>query len=66
VDVNPAAAVGVLVAETVGRASFDRLSAVLMNHPWPVRKPVTYRFNWIATLLRELLYPHPKLPTGTG
>lgn len=49
-----------------GEAAFDRLRAILMNHPWRLRKPVTYRFNWIATLLRELLHPHPKLATNTG
>jgi hypothetical protein len=49
-----------------GEASFDRLRAVLMSHPWRLRKPVTYRFNGIATLLRELLHPHPKLSADTG
>ena len=44
-----------------GEASFDRLRAVLMNHPWRLRKPATYLFDWTATLLRELLHPHPKL-----
>lgn len=49
-----------------GETSFDRLRAVLMEHPWRLRKPVTYLFNWIATLLRELLHPHPKLSNDTG
>lgn len=49
-----------------GEASFDRLRAVLMKHPWRLRKPVTYLFSWIAALLRELLHPHPKLSTDTG
>lgn len=49
-----------------GEASFDRLRAVLMNHPWRLRKTVTYLFDWIATILRELLHPHPKLSTDTG
>ncbi len=49
-----------------GEASFDRLRAILMNHPWRPRKAVTDRLNWIATLLRERLHPHPKLSTHTG
>lgn len=49
-----------------GEASFERLRVALMNHPWRLRKPVTYLFNGIATLLRELLHPHPKLSTDTG
>jgi hypothetical protein len=49
-----------------GEDSFGRLRGALMNHPWRLRKEVTYLFDWIATMLRELLHPHPKLSTDTG
>lgn len=49
-----------------GKESFERLRAALMNHPWRLRKEVTYLFDWIATMLRELLHPHPKVPINTG
>jgi hypothetical protein len=49
-----------------GDDSFDRLRAVIVNHPWRLRKKVTYLFDWIATLLRELLHPHPKLRFNSG
>ena len=49
-----------------GGDSFERLRASLMDHPWRLRKDVTYSFDWIATMLRELLHPHPKVPLNTG
>lgn len=49
-----------------GADSFERLRAALMDHPWRLRKVVTYLFDWIATMLRELLHPHPKVPINTG
>jgi hypothetical protein len=49
-----------------GAESFERLRAALMDHPWRLRKDVTYLFDWIATMLRELLHPHPKLLLNTG
>jgi hypothetical protein len=49
-----------------GDERFERLRAALMAHPWRLRKVVTYLFDWIATLLRELLHPHPKLLLHTG
>jgi hypothetical protein len=49
-----------------GEESFERWRAVLVNHPWRLRKAVTYLFDWIATMLRFLLHPHPNLPTNTG
>jgi hypothetical protein len=49
-----------------GEESFERLRVAVMNHPWRLAKKVTYLFDWIATLLRELLHPHPKLPKHTG
>lgn len=49
-----------------GAAPFERLRTALMDHPWRLRKLVTYLFDWIATMLRELLHPHPKVPINTG
>jgi hypothetical protein len=49
-----------------GEERFERFRVVLFNHPWRLKKEITYLFNWIATLLRELLHPHPNLPTNTG
>jgi DDE family transposase len=49
-----------------GEAGCARLAAALVNHPWRLRKPVAYRFDWIATLLRELLHPHPTLNFNSG
>jgi hypothetical protein len=42
------------------------MRAALMDHPWRLKKVVTYLFDWIATMLRKLLHPHPKLATNTG
>jgi hypothetical protein len=49
-----------------GEESFQRWRAVLVNHPWRLRKKVTYLFDWIATMLRRLLHPHPNVPANTG
>lgn len=49
-----------------GEEPFERLCAALVDHPWRLRKDVTYLFDWIATMLRELLHPHPKLLLNTG
>jgi DDE family transposase len=49
-----------------GEEGFTRLCGALMNHPWRLRKRVVYRFDWIATMLRELLHPHPNLNYNTG
>jgi hypothetical protein len=49
-----------------GEGSFDRLRGVLVNHPWRLKKKVTYLFDWIAAMLRLLLHPHPKLAADTG
>jgi hypothetical protein len=37
-----------------------------MDHPWRLRKGVIDVFDRIATMLRELLHPHPKVPINTG
>jgi hypothetical protein len=49
-----------------GAESFGRLRRAVMDHPWRLRKEVTYLFDWIAIMLRELLHPHPKLLIHTG
>lgn len=49
-----------------GDDSFERWRVALIEHPWRLRKKVTYWFNWIATMLRELLHPHPNGSWHTG
>jgi hypothetical protein len=49
-----------------GERSFDRFRVALMGHPWRLQKNVTYLFDWIATMLRELLHPRPKWPADSG
>lgn len=49
-----------------GEDEFEGLRDALMNHPWRLKKVVTYLFDWIATMLRKLLHPHPKLTVNTG
>jgi len=49
-----------------GAGPFERLRVAVVNHPWRLRKDVTYLFDWIAAMLRELLHPHPKLLLNTG
>lgn len=49
-----------------GEEPFERLRAALVDHPWRLRKEVTYLFDWIASMLRELLHPRPKVPINTG
>jgi hypothetical protein len=52
-----------------GDERYERLRRALLEHPWRLRKAVTYLFDWIATMLRELLHPHPKInlaPRDTG
>lgn len=49
-----------------GETPFERLRDALMNHPWRLVKDVTYLFDWIATMLRELLHPRPKVTFNTG
>ena len=49
-----------------GEERFGRLREALRRHPWRLRKPVTYLFDWIAAMLRELLHPHPKIKLNTG
>jgi hypothetical protein len=49
-----------------GGDGFARLRDALMHHPWRLPKKVVYLFDWIATMLRELLHPHPKLNRYAG
>ena len=49
-----------------GEEGFERLRTAVMTHPWRLAKTVTYLFDWIASMLRELLHPHPKLSLNTG
>jgi hypothetical protein len=49
-----------------GAEPFERLRTAVLNHPWRLTKKVTYLFDWIANMLRELLHPHPKLRLNTG
>ena len=49
-----------------GEESFAPLREALMKHPWRLKKAVTYLFDWIATMLRKLLHPHPKVTNNTG
>jgi hypothetical protein len=45
---------------------FRPLRDAVLNHAWRLRKKVTYLFNWIATLLRKLLHPHPNPSFNSG
>jgi hypothetical protein len=49
-----------------GDDRFDRLRRALMNHSWRLKKKVIYLFDWIASMLRELLHPHPRITSDTG
>lgn len=42
-----------------GEDHFTTLRESLINHPWRLKKTVTYLFNWIATMLIRLLHPAP-------
>lgn len=44
-----------------GEDRFARLCDALMEHPWRFPKEVTYLFDWIATIIQQLLHPKPKL-----
>lgn len=44
-----------------GEPSLDRLRNAVMKHPGRLRKTVTDLFDWIGTLLRELLHPPPQV-----
>ena len=49
-----------------GSDEFRELRDALMRHPWRLRKKVVYLFNWIATMLRRLLHPHPNVVNNSG
>jgi Transposase DDE domain len=44
-----------------GEEKFERLRQALFDHPWRLPKRVTYLFDWIAWMMRELLHPRPKI-----
>jgi hypothetical protein len=49
-----------------GDESFRQEREVLMNHPWRLKKPVMYLFNWIAKMLREVLHPPARIQKPSG
>jgi hypothetical protein len=49
-----------------GEDRFGRLREALLHHPWRLPKEVTYLFDWIAQMIRELLHPRPKIQLSTG
>jgi hypothetical protein len=49
-----------------GEPRFDSLRNALLGHPWRIPKEVTFLFNWIASQIREILHPRPKLTIDTG
>jgi hypothetical protein len=44
-----------------GEDRFGRLRQTLLDHPWRLPKEVTYLFDWIATLIQQILHPRPML-----
>lgn len=44
-----------------GEDGFSRLRDALMKHPWRLPKAVIYLFDWIASIIQQLLHPKPKL-----
>jgi hypothetical protein len=49
-----------------GEPGFARLRQPLIDHPWRLPKEVIYLFDWIASMLRAFLHPHPKLNFHSG
>lgn len=49
-----------------GEDRFTSLLEALFNHPWRFSKEVTYRFDWIAYQIRDILHPRPKFTLDTG
>ena len=47
-----------------GEDRFRRLREAMIRHPWRLPKAVTYLFDWIATLVQQILHPRPKLEVG--
>jgi hypothetical protein len=48
-----------------GEDRFQRLRGALLDHPWRLPKEVTYLFDWIATLVQQILHPRPRLEFGS-
>jgi hypothetical protein len=49
-----------------GEDGYERLRGALVEHPWRLKKPVVYLFDWIAAMLRVLLHPRPRLEFNSG
>jgi hypothetical protein len=49
-----------------GEEGWERLREALLGHPWRLPKEVTYLFDWIARMIRELLHPRPKIEMPPG
>jgi len=49
-----------------GEDRFTNLCEALFNHPWRFSKEVTYRFDWIAYQIRDILHPRPTFALDTG
>lgn len=49
-----------------GDKEFEPFQKMLMDHPWRLRKTVTYLFNWIATMLQRILHPPAKWKDVSG
>lgn len=49
-----------------GDERFEQLRQALLTHPWRLPKEVIYLFDWIASMLRVVLHPHPRLNYHTG
>ena len=49
-----------------GEDRFTKLCEALFRHPWRFSKEVTYRFDWIAYQIRDILHPRPKFTLDTG
>jgi hypothetical protein len=49
-----------------GDDQFEQPRCALMTHSWRLKKKVIYLFDWIASMLRQLLHPHPRISSDTG
>jgi hypothetical protein len=47
-------------------APIDQLRQALLGHPWRLPKDVTYLFDWIASVIHDLLHPRPRFFLATG
>jgi hypothetical protein len=47
-----------------GDDRFEHLRESLISHPWRLPKEVTYLFDWIVSIIQQLLHPRPKWSVG--